>query len=142
MIVPSRFSSPSRHLSLQSLRRRAAHASVLSVCVALFLHGSLTHLGALGLQRRTPRPLTTRFVKRQPRLTKPLELKKRPQPRRREVRRTMVAVKARGERGGRLGAFVPSGVMEGLARPRVAIGRATSLRAGGSCPATRVMAPS
>ena len=44
------------------------------------------------------RPLTTQIVKRQPRLTKPLELKRLPRPKRRRLHREMVALKARRSR--------------------------------------------
>jgi hypothetical protein len=80
-------------------------------------------LRGFGGEQKVVKPLTTQFVKRQPRLTKPLELKKRPQPKRRVVQRTMVAVKAqmRREEGGIR--FLPSQVLGGLSRPSVQLGR-------------------
>jgi len=69
------------------------------------------------------KPLTTRFVKRQPRLTKPLELKKRPRPRQRQIERRMVAVKARLQRDQGAVMLEPTHVLRGLARPRPDITR-------------------
>ena len=89
----SRFLSPARHLSLQSLARKGGLVCVLFFFVALFLHASLTRLGALRAQAAPAKPLSTQFVKRAPRLTKPLELRKRPKPKRRRVERSMVSVK-------------------------------------------------
>ena len=59
------------------------------------------HLAVVGVNpfqqalEKTPRPLTTRFVKREPRLTKPLELRKIPQPRRQLLRRQVRLAAAR-----------------------------------------------
>ena len=70
------------------------------------------------------KPLTTQFVKRQPRLTKPLELRKRPRPRQRLLHREMISVKARAGRQPR-GDWLEGAQMAGrLAQPRVAVARA------------------
>ncbi len=57
-----------------------------------------TQMGSFREDQRTVKPLTTKFVKRQPRLTKPLEMKKRPIPKRRHLQRRMISVKARVNR--------------------------------------------
>ena len=46
-------------------------------------------------EKKTPRPLTTKFIKREPRLTKPLELRKIPQPKRQLARREVQLAQAR-----------------------------------------------
>ena len=115
----SRFECPSLSFGLRSLLRRRTVAIGLAVSVAL--HSALTSLRVLKAEEQTARPLTTQFVKRQPRLTKPLELKKRPQPKRRRVERTMVAVKARADRREVSSRIRPAGVLGSLARPRTAI---------------------
>jgi hypothetical protein len=86
-------------------------------------HAALSLVRASQEDQRAVKPLTTQFVKRAPRLTKPLELKKRPRPRRRQIHREMVSVKARAERGQRNAEFAPTRVLSGLARPDVEIGR-------------------
>jgi hypothetical protein len=91
------------------------------------MHLSLTRLVILQAEGKAAKPLTTQFVKRQPRLTKPLELKKRPQPKRRALQRKMVSVRARLERGEAQGRFEPTRVLGGLARPRADIGRTAGL---------------
>jgi hypothetical protein len=103
---------------------------VFWVCLGLgaALHGSLTQLGGFEAEQKTAKPLTTQFVKRQPRLTKPLELKKRPQPRRRAVQREMVAVKARMSRGQAMRGLRPADALRGLATPRVELARGLGFR--------------
>jgi hypothetical protein len=95
------------------------------MCLALGIaaHLSLSQIRSLQTEQKAAKPLTTQFVKRAPRLTKPLELKKRPQPKRRQVQRQMVAVKARVHRGEQSVRFQPTQVLRGLARPSVEIGR-------------------
>jgi hypothetical protein len=70
-------------------------------------------------QQRAAKPLTTHFVKRAPRLTKPLELKKRPRPKRRSMRREMVSVKAKVDRQRASVSVQAAQVVRSLARPRV-----------------------
>jgi hypothetical protein len=89
------------------------------------MHLSLTRISGLRTEQKVVKPLTTQFVKRQPRLTKPLELKKRPQPKRRVVQRTMVAVKAQMQREEGGTPFEPAQVLGGLAGPGAAITRST-----------------
>ena len=89
-----RFLCASSGLSLSGLFRRSRRVLFAGLWVALVVHGSLTRITASRENKKAAKPLTTQFVKRQPRLTKPLELKKRPQPKRRRIQRTMVAVKA------------------------------------------------
>ena len=93
--------------------------------MAIALHLSLTRWRGLVVEQRTAKPLTTQFVKRQPRLTKPLELKKRPRPKRRTIRRKMVAVKAKVDRQ-RMSAQVSAPKMvQSLTRPSAIVGRST-----------------
>jgi len=71
------------------------------------------------------RPLTTQFVKRQPRLTKPLEMKKRPRPKHRPIRRQMVSVKAKATSGRTASAFEAPRIIEGLSQVSIAVGRSS-----------------
>jgi hypothetical protein len=129
MAAISRFECASSALALGKLSKK--NQRVFWVCLVL---GSLIHLPLAqirGLETKvgTIKPLTTQFVKRQPRLTKPLELKKRPQPRRRQIEREMVAVKARLQRDQHVGRFEAVQAIGALSRPSVDIGRITSLAA-------------
>ena len=85
MFGDARFSSPSDVLHLGSLLKRTQHALWPGLVFTLAIHFALSQLRGMQEQQKTAKPLTTHFVKRQPRLTKPLELKKRPQPRRRQI---------------------------------------------------------
>ena len=90
----TRFVCPSLRLSLKVLGRRSGILA-FSLALALILHGAgiKARLGDMETAK-TAKPLTTQFVKRKPRLTKPLELKKRPRRRRRMMHRQMVSVSA------------------------------------------------
>ena len=125
MLAYSRFRCPSDPLNLIQLLRRTQYTLWLGFILTLGIHLSLTLLRSLKEERKAVKPLTTLFVKRQPRLTKPLELKKRPRPRRRITRRKMVAVKARANRQRVTSHLSPVELLEGLITPRVAIRRAT-----------------
>ena len=119
----SRFACPSSPLKLSALVRTAEGAMWIGLVVALSLHLTLTQIRGARQQEKAAKPLTTHFVKRQPRLTKPLELKKRPQPKRRAAQRKMVAVQAKVRRGEEAAAFQPTRMLRGLARASVRIGR-------------------
>ena len=95
----SRFACPSLGLDLGALVRRAQKGLWITVGLAIALHLVLTRVGVWREEQKAAKPLTTKFVKRQPRLTKPLEMKKRPRPKRRHMRREMVSVATRVHRG-------------------------------------------
>ena len=118
-----RFDCASSSLRLKGLLRNTR--CVLWMCFGLGVatHLSLTQIGGFETEDKVVKPLTTQFIKRQPRLSKPLELKKRPQPKRRRMQRKMVSVKAEMQRDQRGSCFQPSQVLRGLARPSVDIGR-------------------
>jgi hypothetical protein len=122
--MKSRFECPSGLLSPRLLLRRMRRGLWSGLAFALAAHVGLAQMGRSGEEQKPPKPLTTQFVKRQPRLTKPLELKKRPAPRRRNIRRTMVAVQARADRQQTVGALDASRTTQRLAHPRVSVGRA------------------
>jgi len=122
----SRFHTASSALSLRSLLRKAKYAGLASLGTALGAHALLTTVERLGAERTVAKPLTTQFIKREPRLTKPLEMKKTPRPKRRQMRRTMVSVKARVERGGTMASVRSPRLLQSLARPVVSVARASS----------------
>jgi hypothetical protein len=89
----------------------------LALTAALLLHLALTRVAVVGRTPGPAKPLTTQFVKRRPRLTKPLELKKRPQPKRRQLRREMVSLEAKANRKGVTSSVRPLEALGSLARP-------------------------
>ena len=118
-----RFECASSPLALNGLLGAGRYALWACFSLGVLAHVSLTQIHGLEAEKRASKPLTTHFIKRQPRLTKPLELKKRPQPKRRAVHRRMVAIKARIRHGATAARFRPVQVLGGLARPRPEIAR-------------------
>ena len=123
MLESTRFVCPSACLTLKSLLKRTRNGLWIGAGCALAIHLSLTQIGSSDGEQKAAKPLTTHFVKRQPRLSKPLELKKRPKPKHRRIQRKMVSVKAKLQRDQRGGHFHPIQVLRGLATPSVEIGR-------------------
>ena len=95
----------------------------VSFVLGMAAHLSLTQLAGSQDEQKVAKPLTTQFVKRQPRLTKPLELKKRPRPRRRQIQREMISVKAQAHREEATSVAVASEVIGSLAKPSRPMGR-------------------
>ena len=115
---------------------QSQRAISIGLGLAAALHAAFTQLGGLTEQTGPAKPLTTHFVKRRPRLTKPLELKKRPQPRQRPVERKMVSLKPRMQTDRSETRLQPMRVMGALARPAIGLRRATDLASPGTEPAT------
>ena len=87
--------------------------------------------GTFDTEKKRVKPLTTQFIKRAPRLTKPLELKKRPRPRRRQIQREMVTIRARIPHKGITSSIQASQVVSSLARPGVHLRRSVSFEPPG-----------
>ena len=91
-----RFASPTQDFDLDVLVSRLRKGFLVSVAIAAVLH-----LAAAGInpfketKKKAPRPMTTKFIKREPRLTKPLELRKIPQPKRQLAWREVPLARAR-----------------------------------------------
>ena len=122
----SRFHCASSSLKLGGMLRKASQRVWPCLVLGVALHLSLSQIGGVQTELKVSKPLTTQFVKRQPRLTKPLELKKRPQPKRRRIQSKMVSVKARIDSKGATSRFQPTWMVGRLAQPRVAMSRATA----------------
>jgi len=123
MMAVSRFDCASSGLALKALlsKTRRVVWGCFGLCIAI--HLALTQVSGLEAEQKAVKPLTTQFVKRQPRLTKPLELRKRPRPKRRTLERKMVSVQAKMQRAGRGAGFQPAHVLRGVARPSISVGR-------------------
>jgi hypothetical protein len=94
--VSTRFASPTQSFDLDVLVGRLRKGFALSVGIAAALHLVVAGINPFEeAKKKAPRPLTTKFIKREPRLTKPLELRKIPQPKRQMARREVQLAKAR-----------------------------------------------
>ena len=119
----SRFDCASSSLMLKALLRKTKHIFWICLGLGSAIHLSLMQISGFEAEHKVVKPLTTQFVKRQPRLTKPLELKKYPQPKRRSIQRKMISVKAKMPRDQRGARLQPIQALKGLAKPSVEIGR-------------------
>ena len=126
-----RFDCPSVRLVPGRLLRATRRVLGIALSAAVVAHTALALVRVLGAEEQRAKPLTTRFVKRAPRLTKPLELKKRPRPKRRQVQRTMVSVRARARREGISTSTRGSQLATSLARPVAFVGRSVALETSG-----------
>ena len=87
----SRFACPSSELDLDFLLAQLRKTFWLSLGLAVLVHLALVGFNPFEeTQIKVPRPMTTKFIKREPRLTKPLELRKLPKPKRQLARRRQV----------------------------------------------------
>ena len=122
----SRFECPSSSLDLRRLLQRARQILEFAVVAALAGHLGVAQIRGFAQEHRVAKPLTTQFIKRQPRLTKPLELKKRPVPKQRRIQRKMVSVTARWSRGKASTIALPAQSLGGLAKPHPVVSRSGS----------------
>ncbi len=116
-----RFSSPSSLISLGSLAGEARRRFLLALFLALSAHLSVFLIRTEVGSKKVTRPLTTKFVKREPRLVKPLELRKLPRPKPRPMRRKPVAVKIKATRRDLSASSHPLKVLDSLVKPKADI---------------------
>ena len=120
----SRFISPDSSFHTEILLRDLHKYLLLSLILAV-----LIHLGAAVIDpleeavESTPRPMTTKFIKREPRLTKPLELRKVPKPKRQMIQRQSVATRARMDQVKATASFSTLSAMNMTANPSVMVAR-------------------
>ncbi len=94
--VSTRFDSPAQDFDLDSLVRRLRRGFFIALASAAALLLVVVAINPFKEdEKKAPRPLTTKFIKREPRLTKPLELRKIPQPKRQLARREVQLAQAR-----------------------------------------------
>lgn len=92
----SRFVSPASGFDLAELVGRQRRGLLLSLVLAVGLAAGFVALNPFQqAETKAPRPLSTKFIKREPRLTKPLELRKVPKPKRPLARRQVHLAAAR-----------------------------------------------
>jgi len=118
-----RFSCPTEKLSLSNLLKSSRRHFTASLAIALALHAAASQIKVSDSSRKAVKPLTTRFVKREPRLVKPLELRKRPRPKPRVMKRKMVRIKAKASTRDIARGTSALKVLDSLARPRGSVRR-------------------
>ena len=115
MTPPSRFASPTSGLNLNVLLGRLRQSLWLSLALAVLVHVMVVGVNPFEQQaRKSARPMTTKFTKRQPRLTKPLELRKVPKRKRQMHRRHVRLATARMNRVQATAAFSTRNIIAGL----------------------------
>ncbi|MEE2659863.1 MAG: DUF4159 domain-containing protein [Candidatus Latescibacterota bacterium] len=124
MSPSTRFASPSQELDLDALLRGLRRTFWLA-----FGFGIVVHLGFVGINpfdevaEKAPRPLMTKFIKREPRMTKPLELRKIPKPKRQLMRRQVRFAAARMDQVQATSTFNTGSVISSIGSPGVNLSR-------------------
>jgi len=122
----SRFESPTTALDLEQLLGPLHRALWATLALAVAVHLAVVGVNPFReVLDKTPRPLTTRFVKRQPRLTKPLELRKVPKPRRQLLQRQAHLLSARMDQVRAAATFSTRGVLSHVAAPVATVDQST-----------------
>lgn len=92
----SRFHSSVSGFKLDEIVGRLRKTFLLAIAAAGAVHMAFVVINPFEeAQTKAPRPMVTKFIKREPRLTKPLELRKVPQPKRQMARREVQLAAAR-----------------------------------------------
>ncbi len=125
----SRFICPSAEIDLKDLLSRGNRGLLIGFLLAASLHFSLTTVGRYGAAEHAVKPLTTRFVKREPRLVKPLELRKRPLPKKRPMRRKVIPIRTRAIVKESTASFQTTKILDSLVKPKSGITREVSFAA-------------
>ncbi len=122
----SRFKSPALGLDLKALVRKGYRSVLISFFLALAFHLSLAQVSMTERGEAAVKPLSTKFVKREPRLVKPLELRKRPRPKMRTMKRKVVILKAKVSHRELRTSPQPLRVLDTMAKPRGNLSRTVS----------------
>ena len=94
--TPSRFASQISAFDPSILLRELHKYLLLSLILAVGVHLCAVIINPLDeVVETAPRPMSTKFIKREPRLTKPLELRKVPKPKRQMIQRQSMITRAR-----------------------------------------------
>ncbi|MFH1568872.1 MAG: DUF4159 domain-containing protein [Gemmatimonadota bacterium] len=129
-MTSGRFACPTAGVDLDQVLRRGRYVLWVALAVAVAVH--VVAVGVDPFKRvleKTPRPLTTRFIKRQPRLTKPLELRKLPKPQRQLLQRQVTLLAARMDQVRAAATFSTRGVLGQVASPAVGLDQAARFAA-------------
>ena len=111
-MASSRFAAPTSELHPDLFLQRSWRSFAVALGVAAAGHLALVALNPFQeVLVKVPRPLTTRFIKREPRLTKPLELRKIPQPQRELIQREVQLARPRTDRALALASYDTRGLL-------------------------------
>ena len=128
MSESSRFASPTSGFEPDELLARLRKVFLASLGLAVLLHLVIVAIDPFREQAaKAPKPLTTKFIKREPRLTKPLELRKLPQPKRQMVKREVKLAAARMDQVQATAAFNTGAVLGQVANPSVNFTRSSAV---------------
>ena len=128
MSASSRFASPTSGFDVDELLGQLRKIFWLSLGLAVVLHLLLVAIDPFKEQAaKAPKPLTTKFIKREPRLTKPLELRKIPQPKRKMVKREVKLAAARMDQVQATASFNTGAVVGRVSSPGVNFSRAAAV---------------
>jgi hypothetical protein len=119
-----RFTSPASSFHPEILLRDLHKYLLLSLILALLIHLGAAIIDPLEeVVETTPRPMTTKFIKREPRMTKPLELRKVPKPKRQMIKRQSVMTRARMDQVKATASFSTISAVNMSATPSVMVAR-------------------
>tara|TARA_Y100001960_G_scaffold319096_1_gene389935 strand:- start:598 stop:1785 length:1188 start_codon:yes stop_codon:yes gene_type:complete len=128
MSASMRFDSPTSGFEPDELLGRLRKIFVGSLGLAAAAHLALVAVDPFKEQAsKAPKPLTTKFIKREPRLTKPLELRKLPQPKRQMVKREVKLAAARMDQVQATASFNTGAVLGQVANPSVNFSRTSAV---------------
>lgn len=120
----SRFVSQVSSFHPETLLRDLHKYLVLSLVLAVLIHLSAAIIDPLEeVIETTARPMSTKFIKREPRLTKPLELRKVPKPKRQMIKRQSVVTRARMDQVAATASFSTISAMNIAGTPSVMVAR-------------------
>jgi len=126
--ITRRFNSPARSFRPEVLLKELHKYLVLSAILAVLIHLCAAIIDPLEeTVETTPRPLTTKFIKREPRLTKPLELRKVPKPKRQMIQRQTTTTRARMDQVKATASFNTISALNMTATPSVMVARSVDV---------------
>ncbi len=123
-----RFTSPASSFHPEILLRDLHKYLLLSLILAVLIHLGAAVIDPLEeVVQTAPRPMTTKFIKREPRLTKPLELRKVPKPKRQMIQRQSVTTRARMDQVQATASFSTISALNLAANPSVMVARTVEI---------------
>ena len=122
--ITRRFNSPARSFRPEILLKELHKYLLISAILAVLVHLCAAIIDPLEeAVETTPRPLTTKFIKREPRLTKPLELRKVPKPKRQMIQRQTTTTRARMDQVKATASFSTISALNMAATPSMMVAR-------------------
>tara|TARA_A100001037_G_scaffold175258_1_gene157122 strand:- start:750 stop:1931 length:1182 start_codon:yes stop_codon:yes gene_type:complete len=124
----SRFASAVSSFDPNVLLRELHKYLLISLVLAVLVHLSAIVINPLEeAVEKSPRPLSTKFIKREPRLTKPLELRKVPKPKRQMIQRQAMVTRARMDQVKATASFSTVSALNVASGPSMSVARTTDI---------------